>query len=210
MRAVPVERPRMSIESSGRPHVAGGAVARPRLRAGDQDAAPRLGDGARPHVRLDEGSLAPWSTGQSYRGRIDFDTPPVFSVIPTPTGKELWMGTSGSPVPGAGTFFMGSGAADLDPVEVEMDLSAGSLTDFRVSCAKPPGVGNTWVFTVMKNGQPTAMSCAVAGTSRKAAYTAAAVTFAAGDVFTIRREATITGAPAPLARVNWTAIFDPS
>lgn len=165
---------------------------------------------SRPRLVAAESARAPWTAGPSYRGRLDFVTPVAFSVLPA-GDEELYMGSSGSPMPGGGTFYMGAAAAHLDFDEVGIPMSAGQLSKFRVHAGAPPGANNSWTYTVCKNGTPTAMACTVSGASdQDGAYVDTALDVADGDKVTIRRQTTQGGDPPPLTMHNWTAIFSPS
>lgn len=140
----------------------------------------------------------PWS---------DWRNAPAFSALPAGEG-ELFMGSSGLPLPGSGTFYMGA-VGDQSRDEVELPMSEGQLSRFAVRVGQAPGVGNSWTYTVLLNGSPTAMSCTIAGTSRRARYSGAAIDLADDDALAIERTATVGGGAPPLTTHNWTALYSP-
>jgi len=145
------------------------------------------------------------SFGQAWS---DWKNAPAFSTLPAGEG-ELLMGSSGLPLPGSGTFYLGA-VGDQNRDEVELPASAGQLSRFAVRVGQAPGAGNSWTYTVLVNGSPTAMSCTIAGTSRRARYSGAAIDLADDDALAIERTATVGGAAPPLTTHNWSALYTPA
>jgi hypothetical protein len=182
-------RARIGPSSFGRAHADASAFARARaastiiLRAG-----------------ADDGVFArPWS---------DWKTAPAFSTLPSGEG-ELLMGSSGLPLPGSGTFYLGA-VGDQNRAEVELPGSEGQLSRFAVRVGQAPGVGNSWTYTVLVNGVATAMSCTISGTSRRARYGGQAIDLTDDDDFVVERTATVGGAAPPATTHNWSALYSPS
>lgn len=71
---------------------------------------------------------------------------------------------------------------------------AGSAANFRIALeAGGPGAGDSWIFTIFKNGIATALTITISGTDTTGSFTASAEDFAVGD--TISLEVAETGTP---------------
>jgi hypothetical protein len=81
---------------------------------------------------------------------------------------------------------------------------SGTLSQLNVRLNGRPGNGKSYVFIVMKNGNPTIVTCAISGVSIGCADTTNSEAFAAGD--TISLQSTAISDPADRV-VRWTAKF---
>lgn len=87
--------------------------------------------------------------------------------------------------------------------------TAGVIDKMYVAVQTAPGVGNTRVYTLYKNGSPTALTVTVADAATSGSMTGGAVSFAAGDTVNIRLE--ITGTPASTQAnlgLDWSPTID--
>ncbi len=71
--------------------------------------------------------------------------------------------------------------------------TAGKIRKLYVSLTAAPGTGKTRTFTLMVNGSPSALTCAVSNSATTANDTAHDVTVAAGDEVSVRSE--VSGTP---------------
>ena len=92
-------------------------------------------------------------------------------------------------------------------VEATMPL-AGTLSDFYVRVSQAPGTGNSWTFTVRKNGaDEAALQCPISGSSAvTCSDTAGTVSYAVGDRIAIRSDPD-SGPNAAI--MHWTAQYTP-
>ena len=105
---------------------------------------------------------------------------------------------------------MGPGAGNQSGTESDVHITAnaaGTLSNFHVAFTTAPGFGNTWTFTVRKNGSTTTVTCnanntATTTTVRDPTHT---VSFAAGDKLSI----SIVPASGPSSEtwIFWSASF---
>lgn len=79
--------------------------------------------------------------------------------------------------------------------------SAFTLSAFYIQVDVAPGVGNSYTFTVMKNGAATALEVVVSGASISGADNTNTVSFAVGDTVSLR--STPGGTPTSLSLVSW-------
>ncbi len=70
----------------------------------------------------------------------------------------------------------------------------GVIDGMAVSVGTAPGVGNSRIYTLYKNGSSTALTVTISGTNTTGNMTGAAISFANTDVWNLRLE--ITGTPA--------------
>jgi len=85
--------------------------------------------------------------------------------------------------------------------------TAGTISGLKVKLDAAPGAGTSYVFTVMKNGEATDVTCAIADAATTAEDTAHSASFVAGDTVCLRCVPTGT----PTARyVMWASVFEGS
>lgn len=95
------------------------------------------------------------------------------------------------PLP-AGTRFLYPGTANESTVEIFTRLAAkGIIKSLTVRSRLPPGVGNTDVYTLRKNGVNTPLAVSLSGTNTSAQILTVSVSFAANDDLSI---SAVTGA----------------
>jgi hypothetical protein len=78
---------------------------------------------------------------------------------------------------------------------------AMTLTEMYVETLDPPGAGNSFVFTVMKNGSATALVVTISDSANTGSVTGQAVTFAAGDTISMRH--TPVSTPDASGQQHW-------
>lgn len=123
-------------------------------------------------------------TGASYRPFMDVDSTPDWTVVPT--GVEVIFGNSGFPVSANKTLYI-TVMTDSDIEAVQIPLPSVTMTELYVSSGgTPPSSGQTYTYTVMKNGVATALIATISGTSEEAEDTGETVVFSAGDLFALR------------------------
>ncbi|HTY43000.1 MAG TPA: hypothetical protein VMH79_14090, partial [Thermoanaerobaculia bacterium] len=124
------------------------------------------------------------------------------------TGIPLIGGTSGTSNLVNGRF-MGMFAGNQSSTErlvQNIMPRAGTVEDFYIFIETAPGGTASWTFTLRKNGADTALTCTVSGTNQICSDTTHSVTFAAGDLVSVR-EASANG-PSNTAG-QWTATYQP-
>jgi hypothetical protein len=92
-------------------------------------------------------------------------------------------------------------------VQVPMPV-AGNLSKFYVNLDGSPGTGNSYTFTVRKNGADQIdLQVVISGSATSGSDTSGSVSFAAGDLISIES----TPASSPTDRgARWSATFTPS
>lgn len=83
--------------------------------------------------------------------------------------------------------------------------AAGTIKYLRVILNVAPGVGEDWVFTLMLNGAPTALTCTIADAATSNSDMANSVAVVVGDSVSLR--CATTGSPVA-ADAYWTTVFD--
>ncbi len=104
-------------------------------------------------------------------------------------------------------LFGAFGSATETSAQSEMTVS-GTMSNLRVRVTQP-GTGadsatDSYLFTIRKNGGPTALSCSVTGAAVRCEDNDS-VTFAVGDLIALETDP--TGTPANNAVVRWTVKF---
>lgn len=92
-------------------------------------------------------------------------------------------------IPSNATYFLGCGTSSSTETLTYTVLSRPALvTEFFVRVAGAPGAGQTFTYTLRKNGADTALSGTISGATSFSmiAYTAAGVTFGKGDVLDLK------------------------
>lgn len=95
----------------------------------------------------------------------------------------------GLPEPGFLGLFHTSATVESD---VQFSMPAGTVRQLRVRVPIAPGAagsGNTWVFTVRVNGNPTAVTCTIFETANSCSDLVNTAAFAAGDLISLRVDA---------------------
>lgn len=78
------------------------------------------------------------------------------------------------------------------------------LSNFYLKTDIAPGAGNAYIFTVMKNNNPTTLEITIADANTVGTDTTHSASFAAGDVISLR--STPVGAPATLSVETWNSL----
>jgi len=104
------------------------------------------------------------------------------------------------PMFNAGRFTNESDAQQIVPV-------GGSLSRLYVRLNGSPGSGDSYTFTVRRNGADTSLSCTISGSATDCSDTADSVQLQAGDLIAIA--AVPTSSPTG-RQMSWTARFEPS
>jgi hypothetical protein len=121
-------------------------------------------------------------------------------AVPTIIG-----GTSGLNMATGATTFMGmfgltSATESIAQVPVQ---ASGTVSNFDVRTSAPPSAGDSWTFTLRKNGTDQSITCTISGASETQCGDASnTVSFSSGDLISIQ----IVPTSAPDASVGrWTA-----
>lgn len=131
-------------------------------RVGSAGGQPRLGT-AVPDERSSRFSFS----RVSYSGVADFVSPVKWTIVQTADG-ELWMIGGIWPIGPGETVYIGGGGPDTRIEAASTPVPAGVVKKLRFSADVPPGVGQTYTYTVMKNGAATACTVQITGNQRKA------------------------------------------
>jgi hypothetical protein len=81
---------------------------------------------------------------------------------------------------------------------------ACNIKNLYVQLWAPPGIGKSRIFTVLKNGVSTSLSCQISDLNTEGSDLIHSIAFAAGDKVSIME--TVTGAPVPAASARWSAV----
>lgn len=85
--------------------------------------------------------------------------------------------------------------------------SPGVFKDFLMQLNASPGAGNSYTFTLYKNGSPTALTCTISESDIECQDTTNEITLAQGDLISIESVPT----SSPSARdARWSFIFEPT
>jgi hypothetical protein len=99
------------------------------------------------------------------------------------------------------------GHADSSESIVEQSVpAAGSISRLFVKLTSGPGAGASYTFFVRKSGADTALACTISGTAATCSDLVNSVSFAAGDLLSVRVQP--TGGPAG-REMRWMAVFGP-
>ena len=101
-----------------------------------------------------------------------------------------------------GTYLTSSASPTESSVQQVMPV-AGTVSNLAISLGSAPGSGNSWTFTIRKNGAATGVTCKVEGSTAKECTSSATVTFAAGDLLSL--QATPSGGPNGWSSLRWGA-----
>jgi hypothetical protein len=67
----------------------------------------------------------------------------------------------------------------------QIALSAGVVGNLAAKISAAPGISNSWIITVRKNGVSTASTCTISGSSTSCTDSVHTVTYADGDLFSV-------------------------
>jgi hypothetical protein len=84
--------------------------------------------------------------------------------------------------------------------------TAGTLSQFSFRVSGAPGAAKSWIVTVERNGEPTALGCEIAGASTLVCSDLVdSASFAAGDLISIQINP--EGSPNSASPARWTGLF---
>jgi hypothetical protein len=98
---------------------------------------------------------------------------------------ELVFGNSGFPINPGETLYIGT-IVDADVDAASIPMPECTLTQVRFACKTAPGIGQTFTYTIMKNGVATSLTGQISGSGRSVTASSPSVTFSAGDTFAVR------------------------
>jgi len=128
------------------------------------------------------------------------------------TVQRIFAGTADNPSPtttqyynifGGGTLWS---AAECDVAGIVS--TPGTFKNLKVILGAEPGSGNSYAFTIRKNGAATNLSVTISGTDTESTTDTDEVSFAAGDLISI--ESVPTSSPDACLRLYWTLDFVPT
>ena len=132
-----------------------------------------------------------------------------FAFVPDDNQESLIAGGSDAPLnTGATAYFaLHSDATgwDTDEFDARQFVQDMVVRNLYVQVSVAPGVGKSWVFTVMKNGSPTSVTVTIAGTDKTGTDLTNEVAFSNDDYMSLRAEP--SGTPAA-ANARWGAVQD--
>ena len=124
-------------------------------------------------------------------------------------------GDGGCPTPaGAATYFLGMfGANCPTPVNAESPVqlampAGGTVQELHATVFPAPGTGNSFTFTIRKNGASTSVACTISGTATSCADSSNAVGFSTSDLISV--QVVQTAGVAANGDYGWTSQFVPS
>lgn len=117
----------------------------------------------------------------------------AFPTIVTSDG-ELWMISSGYPIAGGQTAYLG-GFVDSRIEGAQVPVPAGVVRGMWFAASAAPGSGQSFTYTLMKNGVATACKVTLTGAQRKGKSTVE-VTCSDQDEICVRVEASALAAEA--------------
>ena len=124
-------------------------------------------------------------------------------------------GDGGCPTPaGAATYYVGMfGANCPTPVNAESPVqlampAGGTVQELHATVFPAPGAGNSFTFTIRKNGGSTSVACTVSGTATSCADSNNAVGFSTSDLISV--QVVQTAGVAANGDYGWTSQFVPS
>jgi hypothetical protein len=102
-------------------------------------------------------------------------------------------------------MFTGNSSSTESDVQNILPVN-GTFGNFFAYVTAAPSVGNSWVFTVRKNGVSSTVTCTISGTSQSCSDTTHTLSFTQGDLISI--QATTPNHPS-VTSAQWTATFKP-
>ena len=144
-------------------------------------------------------ALAKRAIGATGQGLVTSGGLPTWAYLSIPFPFHWNAGNTGPP--GGTTNFMGGGIVDTT-VEANMQLPlpfACTVGNLYAAASTAPTAGQTFTYTLRKNGVDTAVTCQIANTATSANDVANTVAFAAGDLITLK---VVTSASAVAAAHN--------
>jgi hypothetical protein len=121
-------------------------------------------------------------SGASFLARLDDETTPVPS---TATVLDMIAGSTLGSVGAGQTLYLGL-FEDADVADVSLPVPAGTAAQVFVESTAAPGSGESFAFTIIKNGSATSMAVTVSDTSTAGTTTANPVGCANGDRLALR------------------------
>lgn len=172
---------------------------RPRLRVQESTRA-RLVEVRSTRLRLSQVS--------SLKPRFDYGTelePDVVGVVPGVAGLMQWR-SNFAVEPGVTTYLTPAGLDD-DIDEAREPVPAGTAGRIVVEATAAPGIGQTFIYTLLKNGVATALTVTLTGAQTKGSSPATDVAFAQEDTSALELQ---TSAGAAQAKHKVTGKFTPT
>ena len=102
----------------------------------------------------------------AYSGVADFLRPVVWSVVTTTDG-ELWMIGGIWPIDPGATVYIGGGGPDTRMASAQTPVPQGTVKRLRFGADIAPGSGQSFTYTLLKNGVATSCAFTVTGSTRK-------------------------------------------
>jgi len=141
---------------------------------------------------------------------------PVVSPTPTPTPGSVLLKT---PIMAGGKTVPPTNSTNYSPPfgnllywgatennQRGVIATFGNASDFHVDLPVAPGAGKSWVFTLVKNGVDTGLTCTIADTAQLCSDTSTVVNLLPGDTVSIK--AVPSGLPTPLPQIFFGWIFE--
>lgn len=124
--------------------------------------------------------------GVSYQSRLDTINP-ADTTTPQYGGLDVLFGNSGFEVTGNSTIYLAQGS-DTNEAEVRIPMPACTMKELRVASSVAPGTGETFTYTLMRNGVASnELQAQISGSGVSAVITLTnGVGFNAGDTFSVR------------------------
>lgn len=141
----------------------------------------------------------------AYSGAADFLRPVTWSVVTTTDG-ELWMIGGIWPIGPASTVYVGGGGPDARMESAQTPVPPGTVKRLRFGADTPPGSGQSYAYTLFKNGVATSCTFTVTGSTRKGGSDVE-VTCNDGDELCVR---VVVSAGAPQANHSGSLQFAPA
>src|SRR5262249_4316855 len=123
-------------------------------------------------------------------------------------GESMLLGGSSTVALSADAFLMfGTGGGQASTEWAFLCSTAGVIDNLYIFLSAAPGAGNSWDFTLYKNGSATGLTLNISGASPTSGNTASganAVTIAAGDTISVLAHANGTPTAAAMGMgVRW-------
>jgi hypothetical protein len=88
---------------------------------------------------------------------------------------------------------------------IQIPLSAGTVSKLQVKTTTAPGSGNSWFVTVNKNGASSGITCTINGAATTCSDLVHTSTFVAGDLFSIVVDPDSN--PTATGSITWSVVF---
>lgn len=113
-------------------------------------------------------------------------------------------GTLYQNLPGCGGYIWSGTQANRTSVM----FVAGTIRNLMIQVNVAPGVGNSWAFTLQKNGSDTSVTLTISGTDTFATDNSNSASFSATDTWVLK--AVSSGTPTGSGPVSWVMEFEPT